>query len=785
MTSTTSAAAPPSASPESLLVRYRATGDAKALAALFDATAPSLFRIALSLVRDATAAEDALQETYIAALEHLDRYDASRPLVPWLVGILRVMAMRARRDAARVPDPVRVAAVTGAEREGEEPAERGEDAQRVRAAIEQLEEPYRSVALLRWRYGLSPAEIADVRGEPPGTVRSVLSRATARLKETLRGAPAFFLFPTGPRGLEGVREAVLRRAAAIPLPAPAGAVAGATAGAGASRWLLSKAALGAAALVVAGVTTWGVLARGPGDDRGPDAGPGAPPVAAAAPSQEPAVAPDAPAPAPAVVPPPTPVEPDDPRAASPTPTAPDVTAPTPPDLRPQGEPDLPIPVPVEPPPVQFGDDPKPKPPVGPAEKRPDDDLEGVGASLGSRIDRAIDAGVKWLKAAQLPDGSWGLVQGDAAYGGGEADPAAAYTHPAGPTALALYALLKSDVPLDDPAVKRGFAWLRARQRVPRGSYETSALLLAVTATAPVPRRDAAAGAADGDGRPKLPAGDWRDWAQKLVDALLAQRKRAKTLGWRYGLEGGVPPGGAEDLSSTQLAALALLSADRCGIRVESRVWREILAFTLRQQEADGPARPRVVDAPGTTQGTTDRPVDRARGFAYILSEALDPDEGRPTGGMTACGIATLQIARFALTSRGEAVDGDRVRAADVQRAIYDGLAWLDAHWSSFSNPQKKRINVYHVAWLYAAERAFDLLGVQRIGSHLWYREMAEQLVGRQAEKGFWDSDSTHKPQAVLDTSFALLFLHRAGRGPIQVPSLTDPSDRPPTDRRGG
>ena len=82
MTSTTSAAAPPSASPESLLVRYRATGDAKALAALFDATAPSLFRIALSLVRDATAAEDALQETYIAALEHLDRYDASRPLVP-------------------------------------------------------------------------------------------------------------------------------------------------------------------------------------------------------------------------------------------------------------------------------------------------------------------------------------------------------------------------------------------------------------------------------------------------------------------------------------------------------------------------------------------------------------------------------------------------------------------------------------------------------------------------------------------------------------------------------
>src|SRR5881392_3298261 len=86
-------------SPEALAVRYRSSGDARALAALFDATAPSLFRVALSLAHDAATAEDALQETYLAALEHLDRYDESRPVVPWLVGILRMMLLRARRDA--------------------------------------------------------------------------------------------------------------------------------------------------------------------------------------------------------------------------------------------------------------------------------------------------------------------------------------------------------------------------------------------------------------------------------------------------------------------------------------------------------------------------------------------------------------------------------------------------------------------------------------------------------------------------------------------------------------
>src|SRR5688572_5492845 len=50
-------------SPETLLVRYRDGGDPEALGALFDATAPGLFRLALTLTPDAATAEDAVQET--------------------------------------------------------------------------------------------------------------------------------------------------------------------------------------------------------------------------------------------------------------------------------------------------------------------------------------------------------------------------------------------------------------------------------------------------------------------------------------------------------------------------------------------------------------------------------------------------------------------------------------------------------------------------------------------------------------------------------------------------
>ena len=133
---------------EQHLVRYRELGDPADLGAVFDATAPVLFRMAIAWVHDATAAEDALQETFVAALEHLDRWDASRPVMPWLVGILQMRVRAHRRDVRRVPDAVRVAAADPGPAEGEgavdEAVVHGEEAAEIRRAIEGLEEPYRS-----------------------------------------------------------------------------------------------------------------------------------------------------------------------------------------------------------------------------------------------------------------------------------------------------------------------------------------------------------------------------------------------------------------------------------------------------------------------------------------------------------------------------------------------------------------------------------------------------------------------------------------------------------------
>jgi len=197
--------------PEELFDRFRRQGDVAALGRLFDETAPELLRIAHALEPDPAAADDALQETWLAAIRRPERYEPGRRVLPWLVGILQLEVRMIRRGERRIVDPERLAR----NRDSVDPAReaaRREDAARVHEALEALPEPYREPAVLRWREGLEPTEIARRRGDRPGTVRSLLSRALARLRR-LAGVPAVFGFGRA-RGLRSIRRVVLREAAA-------------------------------------------------------------------------------------------------------------------------------------------------------------------------------------------------------------------------------------------------------------------------------------------------------------------------------------------------------------------------------------------------------------------------------------------------------------------------------------------------------------------------------------------------------------------------------------------
>ena len=110
----------------------------------------------MAFAGDPVVAEEALQETWIHAIEAAGRFDAARPLVPWLVGVLKNKCREARRRERRVPDPRRVEAL-GSRGHAEAEPERRDARETARAAIETLAEPYRAVALLRWVYGMEEA----------------------------------------------------------------------------------------------------------------------------------------------------------------------------------------------------------------------------------------------------------------------------------------------------------------------------------------------------------------------------------------------------------------------------------------------------------------------------------------------------------------------------------------------------------------------------------------------------------------------------------------------------
>src|ERR671918_1804680 len=91
---------PRSGRDERAWVRGAQAGSASDLEALFRAHWPRAYRAAYLVVRDSAAAEDIAQESFLAAIRALDRFDRRRPFGPWLHRIVVNRAIdwtRARR----------------------------------------------------------------------------------------------------------------------------------------------------------------------------------------------------------------------------------------------------------------------------------------------------------------------------------------------------------------------------------------------------------------------------------------------------------------------------------------------------------------------------------------------------------------------------------------------------------------------------------------------------------------------------------------------------------------
>jgi RNA polymerase sigma-70 factor, ECF subfamily len=135
---------------------------------------PRAYRAAYLVTGDAAAAEDIAQESFLAAVRNLDRFDRRRPFGPWLHRIVVNRAIDFTRSR-RLRAEVELADMHAAPSDPEP-----DDGTFGRIAA--LSPEHRAVVVLRYVLEYTPGEIAELLGLPRGTVNSRLRRGLDRMK---------------------------------------------------------------------------------------------------------------------------------------------------------------------------------------------------------------------------------------------------------------------------------------------------------------------------------------------------------------------------------------------------------------------------------------------------------------------------------------------------------------------------------------------------------------------------------------------------------------------------
>jgi RNA polymerase sigma-70 factor (ECF subfamily) len=162
--------------------------DAAAFDALVRPVSASALRVATVVLGTRDGADDVVQVAMARAWSAFARYDPARPFLPWFLRIVANTARNDRRLRGRRAALALRATRPGDERSAEEDALAVLDRAAVLAALNGLDVEDRTVIALRYFEQLGEAEMAEVLGCAPGTVKSRLSRARRRLRDHLEAA---------------------------------------------------------------------------------------------------------------------------------------------------------------------------------------------------------------------------------------------------------------------------------------------------------------------------------------------------------------------------------------------------------------------------------------------------------------------------------------------------------------------------------------------------------------------------------------------------------------------
>ena len=176
-------------SEQAKLVGRAKKGDAGAYEKLVREHQTVAFRTAYLISYDASEAEDATQEAFVKAYRSLKKFRASAAFRPWLLTIVANEAKNRRKAAGR-RNGLNLRSANEAPQDLTSPSPEAtvvatEERTELLRAVESLREEERLVVSCRYFLELSEKETAAVLNCPQGTVKSRLSRAVGRLRETM------------------------------------------------------------------------------------------------------------------------------------------------------------------------------------------------------------------------------------------------------------------------------------------------------------------------------------------------------------------------------------------------------------------------------------------------------------------------------------------------------------------------------------------------------------------------------------------------------------------------
>ncbi|PYP39038.1 MAG: RNA polymerase subunit sigma-24 [Gemmatimonadetes bacterium] len=166
-----------------LIARVRA-GDSAAERALYDTHVDRVYRLAFRLAGDDALAQDFTQETFIRAFDRLGSFRGDAAFSTWLHTITTTVVLNGLRKVKRFRQ--READIDDAHDVGTTQRHAEPDLKlRLKEAIDDLPEGYRTVFVMHDVEGYTHEEISAVLGVETGTSKAQLSRARAKLRVAL------------------------------------------------------------------------------------------------------------------------------------------------------------------------------------------------------------------------------------------------------------------------------------------------------------------------------------------------------------------------------------------------------------------------------------------------------------------------------------------------------------------------------------------------------------------------------------------------------------------------